>query len=404
MKKTCITVITILTILNFSTIVHAVDSEITENQNENNQNLEQRRIELRQKIEAEGKNLENISVELTKNLEEINKLDENIYEYEEQVKSISASLQNVEKQIKEAETYLTTFEIRYNHQKELLQKRIAYWYEAGSTRYLDVLLNSKSILDFIDNYYLIGEVVEYDNNLLKSIEKQKKQIENIKEALSINKENLKVIKAEQKKVAVSLENAKVVRSSYINSLTNDEIETRKRIELYQSELDLVDLEILMTALENTDTTRYVGGTFAWPAPGYYTITSPYSMRLHPIIKVYRLHTGMDIGAPMGSYAIAANDGIVTKATYSYSYGNMVMIDHGGGVSTLYAHGSEILVSVGGTVKRGDPILKVGSTGWSTGPHLHFEIIINGNTIDPYPFVTREATQESETTQTNEGQQ
>ena len=395
MKKTCITVITILTILNFSTIVHAVDSEITENQNENNQNLEQRRIELRQKIEAEGKNLENISVELTKNLEEINKLDENIYEYEEQVKSISASLQNVEKQIKEAETYLTTFEIRYNHQKELLQKRIAYWYEAGSTRYLDVLLNSKSILDFIDNYYLIGEVVEYDNNLLKSIEKQKKQIENIKEALSINKENLKVIKAEQKKVA---------RSSYINSLTNDEIETRKRIELYQSELDLVDLEILMTALENTDTTRYVGGTFAWPAPGYYTITSPYSMRLHPIIKVYRLHTGMDIGAPMGSYAIAANDGIVTKATYSYSYGNMVMIDHGGGVSTLYAHGSEILVSVGDTVKRGDPILKVGSTGWSTGPHLHFEIIINGNTIDPYPFVTREATQESETTQTNEGQQ
>ena len=251
---------------------------------------------------------------------------------------------------------------------------------------------------------MIGEVVEYDNNLLKSIEKQKKQIENIKEALSINKENLKVIKAEQKKVAVSLENAKVVRSSYINSLTNDEIETRKRIELYQSELDLVDLEILMTALENTDTTRYVGGTFAWPAPGYYTITSPYSMRLHPIIKVYRLHTGMDIGAPMGSYAIAANDGIVTKATYSYSYGNMVMIDHGGGVSTLYAHGSEILVSVGDTVKRGDPILKVGSTGWSTGPHLHFEIIINGNTIDPYPFVTREATQESETTQTNEGQQ
>ena len=147
MKKTCITVITILTILNFSTIVHAVDSEITENQN-----LEQRRIELRQKIEAEGKNLENISVELTKNLEEINKLDENIYEYEEQVKSISASLQNVEKQIKEAETYLTTFEIRYNHQKELLQKRIAYWYEAGSTRYLDVLLNSKIILDFIEKY------------------------------------------------------------------------------------------------------------------------------------------------------------------------------------------------------------------------------------------------------------
>lgn len=400
-KKICITVITFLIILSFCTIVHAVNSEVAENETEEtqteetNQNLEQRRIELRQKIEEAGKNLETINVELTKNLEEINKLDGEIYEYEEQVKAISESMQNVEKQIKEAEVYLKTIEIRYNHQKELLQKRIAYWYEAGSTRYLDVLLNSKSIIDFIDNYYLIGEIAEYDNNLLKSIEKQKKQIENIKEGLSTNKENLKVIKAEQKKVAISLENAKVVRNSYINSLTNDEIETRKNIELYQSELDLVDLEILMTALENNDTTRYVGGTFAWPAPGYYTITSPYSMRLHPIIKVYRLHTGMDIGAPMGSYAIAANDGIVTKATYSYSYGNMVMIDHGGGVSTLYAHGSEILVNVGDVVKRGDPVLKVGSTGWSTGPHLHFEIRINGNTIDPYPFVTRETAETNE---------
>ena len=96
---------------------------------------------------------------------------------------------------------------------------------------------------------------------------------------------------------------------------------------------------------------------------------------------------MDIGAPTGSYIIAANDGIVTKSTYSYSYGNMVMIDHGGGVSTLYAHGSEIIAQVGDTVKRGTAIMKVGSTGWSTGPHLHFEIRINGQTIDPYSYVT-----------------
>ena len=94
---------------------------------------------------------------------------------------------------------------------------------------------------------------------------------------------------------------------------------------------------------------------------------------------------------MGSYAIAANDGIVTKATYSYSYGNMVIIDHGGGVTTLYAHGSEILAQVGDVVKRGDAIMKVGSTGWSTGPHLHFEIRINGTTIDPYPYVTSSGT-------------
>ena len=100
----------------------------------------------------------------------------------------------------------------------------------------------------------------------------------------------------------------------------------------------------------------------------------------------------------GSTAIAANDGIVTKSTYSNSYGNMVMIDHGGGVSTLYAHGSELLVNVGDIVSRGDPILKVGSTGWSTGPHLHFEIIINGKTIDPYPYVTNQTLNINNTTQ------
>jgi len=92
---------------------------------------------------------------------------------------------------------------------------------------------------------------------------------------------------------------------------------------------------------------------------------------------------------IGSTAIAANDGIVTKSTYSNSYGNMVMIDHGGGVSTLYAHGSQLLVNVGDLVKRGDPILKVGSTGWSTGPHLHFEIRIDGRTVDPYPYLTNQ---------------
>ena len=158
------------------------------------------------------------------------------------------------------------------------------------------------------------------------------------------------------------------------------------METYQDELRLVELDILLATMEENGS-QYVGGTFAWPAPGYYTITSPYGMRNHPVIHVYTNHSGMDIGAPMGSYAIAANDGVVTTATYSNSYGNMVIINHGGGITTLYGHASQLLVQVGDVVKRGDPILKVGSTGWSTGPHLHFEIRVNGKTIDPYPYVT-----------------
>jgi murein DD-endopeptidase MepM/ murein hydrolase activator NlpD len=126
---------------------------------------------------------------------------------------------------------------------------------------------------------------------------------------------------------------------------------------------------------------------AWPVPGYTTITSKYGMRTHPITGVYKLHSGVDISAPTGTNFIAAADGVVTKATYNTAYGNMVMIDHGGGISTLYAHGSEIMVQVGQEVKKNDVVLKVGSTGYATGPHAHFEVRINGSTVEPLDYIT-----------------
>ena len=137
---------------------------------------------------------------------------------------------------------------------------------------------------------------------------------------------------------------------------------------------------------------YVGGEFAWPAPGYKTITSNFGMRYHPIFKVYRSHSGTDIGMPTGAYIIAANDGIVATSLYSNSYGNMIILNHGGGLSTLYAHGSKILVQTGQEVKKGDIIMQAGSTGWSTGPHLHFEVRLNGKCIDPMPFITKQPSQ------------
>ena len=375
-KRVCLIVITVLFIIFGIRFVQAVDYS----------ELEQRRIELRQKISEAGQSLENINVELTENLEQISKLDEEIGGYETEVENINKNLESLNQQIIETENNLNTIEERLQKQQQLLQKRVVFAYEEGQTRYLDVLLNSKSIIDFISRYYLISEIAQYDNDLLDNITKEKEEISEIEKNLVTSKENLKKLKNEQKKIMVSLENSKVIRSSYANKLSKEEMKIQEEISLYQQELDLMDLEVLMAALNSNGNTQYVGGAFAWPAPGYYTITSPYGMRTHPILKSYRNHTGMDIGAPMGSYAVAANDGIVTKSTYSNSYGNMVMIDHGGGVVTLYAHGSELIAQVGDVVKRGDAIMKVGSTGWSTGPHLHFEIRINGKAIDPYPYL------------------
>lgn len=376
-KKICLAVITALLIIigTYKTVQAITSSE-----------LEQRRLELKEEINKAGQDLENINIQLTENLEAISNLDEQIGEYETQIEDVSNSINQIEQQIRKTENSLETIQTRYDKQNELLKNRIVCMYESGENQYLDVLLNSKSIVEFITKYYLIQEIAQYDRDFLNDIKKEKNEIEKIEEELKGSKEQLKEVKAEQKKLAISLENAKVVKSGYVNNLNEEEIKIQEEISIYQKELDLIELEVLMASLENNNS-QYVGGTFAWPAPGYYTITSPYGMRLHPIIKTYRNHSGMDIGAPMGSYAIAANDGIVTKSTYSTSYGNMIMIDHGGGVTTLYAHGSELIANVGDQVKRGDAIMKVGSTGWSTGPHLHFEIRINGQTIDPYPYVT-----------------
>ena len=121
--------------------------------------------------------------------------------------------------------------------------------------------------------------------------------------------------------------------------------------------------------------------------GYTTITSPFGLRTHPITGIYKLHTGTDIGAPYGANFLAANDGVVIKACMNSAYGNMVMINHGGGLVTLYAHGSSIEVKEGDIVKQGQTVLKVGATGYATGPHAHFEIIVNGEYLNPLDYIS-----------------
>ena len=190
------------------------------------------------------------------------------------------------------------------------------------------------------------------------------------------------------------ENSKKINyMTYIKECKNEEcnkailrVFKNIKIDEINKQYEEVNQQILELAQQGLDTT-YIGGELAWPVPGYTRITSKYAMRVHPITGQYKLHTGVDIGAPMGANFVAANDGVVVKAGPNTAYGNMVIIDHGGGISTLYAHGSEILVEVGQTVKRGDAILKVGSTGYSTGPHAHFEVRINGVTTDPLPYIT-----------------
>ena len=131
---------------------------------------------------------------------------------------------------------------------------------------------------------------------------------------------------------------------------------------------------------------YVGGDLAWPAPASTRITSPFGYRTHPILKIKKLHTGIDIGVSSGNNVVSANAGKVIKAAWNNSYGYMVMVDHGGGIVTLYAHNSKLLVKTGDVVTRGQKIALSGSTGMSTGPHLHFEVRVNGEYKDPMNYL------------------
>jgi len=160
---------------------------------------------------------------------------------------------------------------------------------------------------------------------------------------------------------------------------------------YEKALDEMEeaqrkLNKMIAELQAKQKKGYMGtATFAWPTPGYTRITSPYGWRIHPIYKTRRMHTGIDIGAPAGSNIVAATHGEVIYADWLGGYGKTVVLDHGGGISTMYAHTSVILVEVGQKVRKGQVIAKVGSTGVSTGPHLHFEVKINGNHTDPWKY-------------------
>lgn len=355
---------------------------------ENLEDLQNKKSDLQNQINESNEQIQEIKIELTENLEQLNNISEKIYNYESEISSLETELNTIETEIQKTSDKLNIVETNYNLQKEAFQARMVAIYEAGDIVYLDVLLNSNSFSDFISNYYLIGEIAKYDNNLLENIEEQKKQIESAKSLLEEKKKNLNVLKKNKEKTAIALENSKVIRNSYVSRLSEQEKETQSKIDEYQTELNNLESQIVALTTGNIGS-DYIGGEFAWPAPGYTTITSRYGMRIHPILKTARVHTGTDIAMPTGAYIIAANDGIVIKSMYTTGYGNMVMIDHGGGVSTLYGHGSEIIAQTGQEVKKGDIIMKAGSTGWSTGPHLHFEVRINGTAVDSLPYITNQ---------------
>lgn len=376
MRKVIATILVIIMIsMLCNTCVYAQD--LTELQDKSN--------EITQELNETNNRLQAVQGQLSENMQQLQELDTQIVESQNELNTINTDIDKLESQIEENEKKLEEVQKNYDNIQGLLDARLIKMYETPQLQFWQVIFEAKNITEFLSTYYAMKELAEYDNELLETVKKQKQEIKTTKQILSEKKKQVVLNKQSQKKEMQVLSNIKKTREYYISKLSLEEQELQKQIDEYNNQVSEIEAEIKFLAL-NSISEDYIGGAMIWPVPGYTSITSEYGMRVHPITGAYKLHTGVDIGAPLGAEFVAAANGIVTKATFNTAYGNMVIIDHGGGVQTLYAHGSEIIAQVGQEVTAGTPILKVGSTGYSTGPHAHFEIRIDGQTINPLDYL------------------
>lgn len=397
MKKKILTLITICLILvcfsiNVFSANEVSQNEIIEgetNSEATNKTLFEQKTEVDNKLNESNTRLEYVQSEISASMQKVQELDDSINDYQNKYNELQSQIASLEAEISSTQNDLTKTEQEYVRKENLLKKRVVALYEGGETTYLDVLLSSKNLFDFLSNYYMIEQIIEFDSNLLNELDEQKQNIEVKKAEQEKKKTDLRVAKAKQGQMQILMENQKTLQVSYASKLSEEEKTLYEQIEQYKKEQE--DLENQIQAAINWSgalAIQYKGGVMLWPiaVDGTY-ITSPYGNRLHPIQGVYRYHDGIDIGnAGYGAPVIAAADGIVTYAGVMSGYGNCVMINHGDGIVTLYGHGQEIYTELGATVKQGDVIMAVGSTGNSTGPHLHFEVRKFGVAVDPIPYL------------------
>lgn len=314
---------------------------------------------------------------------QISLLDSQIEAQQDEIDAQEELLGELTQMIADKTIELEESERQQAEQYAQLRSRLRYMVEHGTTSSLSILLSSDSFSDFLNRYEIIRQISLRDENLfeqLKAIrdkvltEKQeledtKKEAEDTKLQMEANKAELEAQMEAKRKQMESIQLAqKNVKDAYAAMIeTEDELMAQYK----------------KAAAEYAAQSTYVGGTFMWPLPaGNNVVTCKYGMRTHPITGKRKLHTGVDLRASTGTKVYAANKGTVTTSGYSSAWGNYIIISHGGGITTLYAHMSKRSVSKDDKVKQGDIIGYSGNTGYSTAPHLHFEISKNGATYNP----------------------
>ncbi len=360
-------------------------------------------------IKRETNELKNQISEAYANLsaveKEIFKLEEETTLIETQIRTINTLITQIEQLDVELESQIKVLEVKEAKEQKIFDNMLRMSYEYGDDTYFNLIFGSESIGDFLSRTDLITYHLEYNNNVMSNLantkaeltetrkeqQQSKEDIINYKNDLDVLEEQLKEKRAEAEKKKAEYksqaENAQDLYNKKAAELQKIDAEV-KALYAEQKRQEEEQRRLAEQQGNNYQPSPSYTGTFYFPLPrGTYRKTSGFSVRTSPISGKTESHNGFDLAAPYGTPIYAADDGKVVIAKRSPSWGNYVTIDHGGGIMTLYAHASSLNVSAGQTVKKGDVIAYVGSTGWSTGNHLHFTVYKNGVAVDPGNYIS-----------------
>lgn len=360
-----------------------------EEEKENLQNSLTNVKEIKAQLEADKKDLKNYVTQLDKELAAI---QENIAQLNTQIAEKEADIAETQAELEKAK------ETEAN-QYEAMVQRIQFMYVQGESTYLEMILNGESIGDILNKVEYMEQISAYDREQLNEFILNRQLIEICERDLIAEKEVLDETRAGVLAEEAAMEELIAAKEQRITEYESDINNKEQAIKEYEA--DIQEQKEIIEALEaavaaerkkileqNGVVLTYDGGVFKFPLASYTRISSEYGYRMHPTLGVEKFHNGVDFAAPTGTAIYAAYDGIVVAASYSSSMGNYVMIDHGGNLYTIYMHASQLYVSKDDIVARGETIAAVGSTGRSTGPHLHFSVRLNGEYTSPWNYLSQ----------------
>ena len=334
--------------------------------------------------------------------DKVQELNNELVDISSKITSLENQLADKSTEIADAEAELAQAEADKQKQYDDMKTRIRYMYENSQTTYLEQLLESNSVAEFLNTAEYIAEIQKYDRQKLDEYTENIEYITVAKEQLEqdyADLENMKANVESQKQSVAALMSQKETELAGITSNISDAQEDAKYFEAeiqaqneLIAEIKRIEAEKAAAAAKAAAEGKevadnpYTGGAFTWPCPSSTRVTSDYGTRVSPTSGASSNHKGIDIGASAGAAIVSAANGTVKAANYSSAAGNYVMIDHGGGLYTVYMHCSSLAVSEGTAVSAGQTIAYVGSTGISTGNHLHFGVSLNGSYVSPWSYL------------------